>query len=79
MCEEGKISVLENGLSYEIIDILEENNIKYILFSNIDNIMDICVRKIIIKDDLEYFSLLDEIEFNDIMTKFAKKFENLFE
>lgn len=76
---EGKISVLENDQEYEVIDTLEYNNQKYILFSNIKNIEDICVRKIIYKDNDEYFSLLNETEFHDVMQKFIQKNKNLFE
>lgn len=76
---EGKISILENNQEYEVIDTLEYNNKKYILFSNIKNIEDICVRKIIHKDNDEYFSLLNETEFHDVMQKFIQKNKNLFE
>ncbi|MGM9877778.1 MAG: hypothetical protein ACI33S_03920 [Bacilli bacterium] len=76
---QGKISVLEDGKEYEIIDTLEYNNQKYILFSNILNIENICVRKVVSINNEEFFDFLDEIEFQEVIEKFIEKNKNLFE
>ena len=44
---QGKISVLDDGKEYEIIDTLEYNNQIYLLFSNTLNIEKICIRKLV--------------------------------
>ena len=76
---QGKISVLDDGKEYEIIDTLEYNNQTYLLFSNTLNIEKICIRKIVNIENEEFFDFLDEIEFQEVIEKFIKKNENLFE
>lgn len=77
--EQDKIEVdvitLENNKDYEIIDTIVYNNNKYLILSNEENDYDICVRKIIIKEDREYLARLDsENEFNEVMTVFNTKY-----
>ena len=70
--------ILENGIEYTEVDNLVYNDSKYVLLSNIKNVKDSCIRKIIIEDNEEYVCRLDENEFNLILSLFLKKNETLF-
>ena len=71
--------ILENGVEYTEVDNLLYNDIKYVLLSNIKNVKDSCIRKIIIKDNEEYiYRLNDQNEFDMILKLFLKKNEALF-
>lgn len=71
--------ILENGIEYTEVDNLFYNDIKYVLLSNINNVKDSCIRKIIIKDNEEYvYRLKDNNEFDTILKLFLKKNEALF-
>lgn len=83
--EQDKIEVnvitLENNKEYEIIDTIVYNDNKYLILSNEENDYEICVRKVITREDREYIVRLDsENEFNEVMTifntKYIKKVEN---
>lgn len=70
---------LENGVEYAEVDELTHNNTKYILLTNIKNVKDSCIRKVLIKDNEEYFSRLDnDSEFDTILELFMKKNKTLF-
>lgn len=83
---EGGISVidvstymLENGIEYTEIDNLEYNNNKYILLSNINNVKDSCIRKLVIEDNEEYiYRLEDDKEFDVVLNLFIEKNKALF-
>ena len=71
--------ILENGVEYTEIDDLIYNNIRYILLSNINNVMDSCIRKIEIKNDKEYlFKLDNDNEFDVVLNLFLEKNKTLF-
>lgn len=71
--------VLENGVEYTEVDDLVYENTRYILLSNVDNVRDSCIRKIIVIDDLEYISELDnDKEFDNILKLFLEKNKALF-
>ena len=71
--------ILENGDEYTEVDDLVYENTRYILLSNIDNVRDSCIRKIIIDNNLEYISELDnEKEFDVILNLFLEKNKVLF-
>lgn len=71
--------ILENGVEYTEVDDLMYENTRYILLSNIDNVKDSCIRKIIVIDDLEYISKLDnEKEFDNVLKLFLEKNKALF-
>ena len=67
------IYTLEDGFEYELIDQLEYDGTKYYLLSELDNKNNICIRKIIEENTLEYFSLLTDEEFDTIYEKFVLK------
>lgn len=71
--------ILENGVEYTEVDNLEYNNNKYILLSNINNVKDSCIRKLIIEDSEEYIYRLDnDSEFDTILNLFIEKNKGLF-
>lgn len=71
--------ILENGIEYTEVDTLVYNNNRYVLLSNISNVKDSCIRKIIIENNEEYISRLDDDnEFDIILNLFMKKNETLF-
>ena len=71
--------ILENGVEYTEVDDLVYENTRYILLSNIGNVRDSCIRKIIIDNNLEYISELDnEKEFDVILNLFLEKNKALF-
>lgn len=66
--------ILDDGIEYAIIKELEINNTKYTLFANVNNSEEICYRKTIIKDNIEYYAgINDSNEFNLVANTFAKK------
>lgn len=63
--------ILENKEEYNIINKLVYNEIEYLLLSNISNVKDICIRKIV-KDDInKYVCRLDKNEFDIIFDMFT--------
>lgn len=71
--------VLDDNKEYMIIEQLEDSNNKYTLFSNIDNSENFCIRKIVNKDDKNYFVRLDNKKEAELITnKFAKLILNDF-
>ena len=77
--EEVKVNTitLEDGIKYVIIDTLKIDNNKYIFLSNINDENDMCIRKVVVKEDnQEYLVLLDsEEEFNEVMQRYNQKYE----
>ena len=73
------IYTLEDGFEYELIDTLEHDGTKYYLLSEVDNDKNICIRKIIEENTLEYFSLLNDEEFDIIYEKFVEKNKDFIE
>lgn len=70
------VVVLEDGTEYVILDSMEIDGDKFILFSNVDNPVDFCFRKLIIKDGKEVFSALSgKEEFEKVLLKFGLKYE----
>ena len=63
---EVKSYKLENDNYYNEIDQVYYNDIKYMLLANENDINDICIRKMIIIDDDEYISTIEEKEFNKV-------------
>lgn len=63
---EVKSYKLENDNYYNEIDQVYYNDIKYMLLANENDINDICIRKMIIIDNDEYISTIEEKEFNKV-------------
>ena len=79
--QEYKIYTLEDNNDYELVDEIVEEDITYLLLSQMNNISNIVVRRII-KDDVtgeEYLDRLSDDKFNYIFDKFIRKNKNLFD
>lgn len=71
--------VLENGNEYVEVDSLVYANEKYLLFSNVKNVKDFCIRKLEITNNKEFLVRLDaEEEFEIVLDLFMKKNKALF-
>ena len=73
---EVNVIELEDGLSYVIVDAIQNENNKYLFLANVDDENDICVRKIILKESKEYLSKLsNDDELEEALTLFNIKHE----
>ena len=71
--EEVKIIDLEDG-SYIISDEIILNNTKYIYLTKENDMMDFCIRKIVMENGEEFIDVLDtEEEFDRAMQVFLQK------
>ena len=70
---------LEDDNYYNEIDQVYYNDIKYMLLANENDISDICMRKMIIVDDEEYISTLEDKEFNIVKEILINKNRALFD
>ncbi len=68
-----------DGTLYLEIDRKQINNVEYLLLSNVEKPDNVCIRKIVKKDNQEYLSRLRNTEFHDVLKHFLEKNENLFE
>ena len=67
-------TILDDGIEYIIMDSIELNGNVYTLFSDLNNDMNFCFRKVIYKNGEKYYSgLADRDEFNKVILEFAKK------
>ena len=72
-----KSIVLDDGIEYLIYDNEIIDNNKYTLFVNVTDDSDICFRKIITKNNEEFYvGLDDDHEFEKVLLHFTKKFLN---
>lgn len=66
--------ILDDNQEYIIIEELKYNNTKYILFNNIDDVTNFCIRKIVNENGIDYYVRLDnETEVNLILNMFKKE------
>lgn len=67
-----------DGKEFAIIKEIIINGTKYVHLANVEDPKDFCIRKIVIKDEREYLTYLDnEEEFNFVLKELNKKyFEN---
>lgn len=66
---------LENGREYIIIGALENKENKYLYLVNENDKLDICLRKVILENDKEVLTKLEnEEEFEEVMDLFYKEF-----
>ena len=78
MMKEVNTVILENGLEYIEVDEILYNNTKYILLANYKNIKDCCIRKIVVKDNQEYFCKIKDEENQEVLKVFLEKNKALF-
>lgn len=66
--------ILDDGLEYLVAETVEIDGTLYTLFSQLENDMNYCFRKTIIKDGEKYYSGLDnKDEFNKVLFAFNNK------
>ena len=71
--------ILENGIEYIEIDELKYNNVRYVLLSNLNNVKDSCIRKIVIENNEELLCGLDTgDEFDIVLEMFVQQNKALF-
>ena len=76
--EESKTVILENREEYSIVDTLSYNDFEYYLLSNVNNLKDICIRKIVI-EDVSYICRLQVDELKTVYSMFLNKNKNFLE
>ena len=75
-----KLHILEDNFRYLEVDTLNENNTQYLLLAQEENPSNICLRKIVTKEnENQYYEKLNSQEFDEIYEKFIQKNKNLFE
>jgi len=71
---EVNIIKLEDGIDYVIVDAIQTESNKYLFLANKTDETDVCIRKIIQKDNKEYLIKLDnDDEFEEVLTLFNIK------
>lgn len=71
--EEVKVIDLEDG-TYIISDEISINGIKYVFLTNEKDMLDFCIRKVVINNNEEYIDYLDtDEEFDAAMQAFLDK------
>ncbi|MGN1337675.1 MAG: hypothetical protein ACI4WW_04290 [Candidatus Coprovivens sp.] len=59
---------------YAILNEIEDKGNKYVLFANLDDVNDICVRKVVVDEEDDYIVGLDnQEEFDRVMLLFSKE------
>lgn len=76
--EETKTVILENKEEYNIVDTLIYNNQEYYLLSNVNNLKDICIRKIV-EEDVKYICRLQVDELKTVFNMFLEKNKQILE
>ena len=71
---EVNVIELEDGIKYVIVDAIQDKENKYLFLANKNDETDVCIRKIIIKENKEYLVKLDsDDEFEEVLTLFNIK------
>ena len=70
--EESCTVILENKEEYNVVDTLNYQNHEYYLLSNVNNLKDICIRKIV-EEDVKYVCRLDGEELKIVYDMFLEK------
>ena len=76
--EESSTVILENREEYSIVDILNYNNYEYYLLSNVNNLKDICIRKVV-EEDVKYICRLQGDELKTVFDMFLEKNKAILE
>lgn len=71
---EVDVITLEDGEEYIVFETLESENNKYLFLANEKDQDDVCIRKVILKENKEYLIKLDnDDEFDEVMALFHQK------
>jgi len=71
---EVNIITIENGKEYLIIDAIVNDKGKYLVLVNENNKLDMCVRKVLVKEGKEFITKLDtEEELDEVINEFYKR------
>lgn len=76
--EETRTVILENKEEYSIVDTLNYNNTEYYLLSNVNNLKDICIRKVV-EEDVKYICRLGVDELKIVFDMFLEKNKEVLE
>jgi len=76
--EESNTVILENREEYSIVDTLNYNNNEYYLLSNVNNLKDICIRKVV-EEDVKYICRLGVEELKIVYNMFLEKNKHILE
>ena len=76
--EESSTVVLENKEEYSVVDTLNYNNHEYYLLSNVNNLKDICIRKVV-EEDVKYICRLGVDELKIVINMFLEKNKHVLE
>ena len=76
--EESSTIILENKEEYSIVDTLSYNNYEYYLLSNVNNLKDICIRKVV-EEDVKYICRLGVDELRTVFNMFLEKNKYILE
>jgi hypothetical protein len=76
--EESKTVILENKEEYSIVDALNYNGCEYYLLSNVNNLKDICIRKVVI-EDVSYICRLQVEELRTVYAMFLSNNKEILE
>lgn len=75
-----KIHILEDNYRYLEVDSMNNEGYEYLLLAEESNPSNICLRKIITKEDNnQYYGKLNTKEFHTMFERFIQKNKNLFE
>ena len=70
--------LLENDEYYNEIDSVYYNDTKYVLLANENDSNDVCIRKVEVKGNEDYISVIDSKEFDKVCEILINKNEALF-
>lgn len=74
MVENINVITLEDGIEYAIIEEIIHDDKKYVYLTNINNYEDFCIRKVIVENNEQFITGLDDdTEFDLALMLFAKK------
>ena len=76
--EETRTVKLENKEEYNIVDTLSYKNYEYYLLSNVNNLKDICIRKVV-EEDVKYICRLGVDELKIVFNMFIEKNKEILE
>lgn len=76
--EESSTVILENREEYSVVDTLNYKTCEYYLLSNVNNLKDICIRKIV-EEDVKYICRLQVDELKTVFELFLEKNKEILE